>query len=131
MKIMKVNKNLYKSIKFDANSCKHIKYKESPQRTRSQPGIEQRFYRGSKLRLTVQRPHAPKSMEIHENPRKSLEIYTNLWKSMKYDESPQKTRSQPETDQRFLQQVESYRPKTPWPDIRGNPSQSMQIYIFC
>ena len=50
------------------------------------------FYRGSRSYLTVARPHARKSMKIHEIPLKSMKIYENLWKSKENNESPQMTR---------------------------------------
>ena len=65
-----------------------MKYDESPQRTRSQPGIEERFlFGGSKSFLTVMEPDdtSPtkiyenllkyiKIHEIHENPRNTMKV---------------------------------------------------------
>ena len=46
-KSMEINNNqlyVWKSMKIDTILCKSKKYDESPQMTRSQPGIEQRFF---------------------------------------------------------------------------------------
>ena len=44
-----------------------MKYEESPQRTRSQPGIEQRFLEGQRALLAVLSIHALESIKIYEN----------------------------------------------------------------
>ena len=66
---MKIHENLWKSIEND----------ESPQMTRSQPGIEQRFLKGQQV-VHYRCKHS--CSEIHENPWKSIKIHENPWKSM-------------------------------------------------
>ena len=100
-------------LKFNANLWgSSMTYDESSQRTRSQHGIEQRFYRGSRSNHTDSSMHAPKINEkqyqcewksskgkkpvwnraevsIHVGAAgwhlwKSMKI-KHLWKSMRYD----------------------------------------------
>ena len=59
-----------------------MEYDESPQMTRSQPGIEQRFLKRQQVASQVIRHPYP---EIHENPSKSMKIFENQWKSIKID----------------------------------------------
>ena len=58
-----------------------MEHDESPQMTRSQPGIEQRFSREAAGWVLSQfdnlGTHTPKHMKIYENPWKSMEIYEN------------------------------------------------------
>ena len=69
----KIYENLWTSMKYD----------ESLQRTRSQPGIEQRFLQEQRVAPYGLKYPCP---EIHENLRKCMKIYKirwNLWTSMK------------------------------------------------
>ena len=50
--IMRISENLCKSLTIYENQCKFMKYDESHQRTRSQPGIEQRFLEGQQVSAT-------------------------------------------------------------------------------
>ena len=102
-----------KNIKIDEypqNLRKSVKYYESRQMTRSQPGIEQRFFFGQQVE-SYPRP-APMTPDLRK-PMVFDEMYENPGKL--------------EIEQRFLegQQVESYpRPAPMTPDTR----KTIKIY---
>ena len=77
--IMKIHQNSWKSMKIEP--WKSMENDESPQMTRSQPGIESSkgFYRGSRLFLKAAQASIPRN---HENPSKFMKIYENQWKSI-------------------------------------------------
>ena len=71
---------------------KSARYDESPQRPISQPGTEQRFYKGSRLNLNRRAKaistNIPNSINIYRNEKlwksiKCAEIYENLENTMK------------------------------------------------
>ena len=78
MNVYENQKNQLKSTK-NMNPSKSMQYDEIPQRTRSQPGIEQRFLWGQQLESWG--CHAQKSMRINETQCKSMKINKIRWKS--------------------------------------------------
>ena len=80
---MKICESPWKPIKI-VQIWKSVKYDESRQRTRSQPGIEQTFRSGQQVEpqgwcqvLSMLR-NPRTSMKIYENQHKPMEVYENL-----------------------------------------------------
>ena len=60
-----MHNNLSKYMEIYEIHKKTMDYDESPQRTRSQPGIEQRFLEGQQVLSYRCNTHAPKTMKIY------------------------------------------------------------------
>ena len=74
------HENVWKPIKIydiheiHTNPWKSITYATSPQRTRSQLGIEQRFLQGQQVRQPEIHENLWKSLKIYEIPRNTMEV---------------------------------------------------------